>query len=68
MDLTNLENNVMLELYQMDNLPEAIKQMDASEVRNELGTIRGTMEDINTRMGQYFESIAKTQKNKEYER
>lgn len=42
--------------------------MDASEVRNELGTIRGTMEDINTRMGQYFESIAKTQKNKEYER
>lgn len=54
--------------YRFDNLPEAIKQMDASEVRNELGTIRGTMEDINTRMGQYFESIAKTQKNKEYER
>ena len=54
--------------YRFDNLPEAIKQMDTNEVRNELGTIRGTMEDINTRMGQYFESIAKTQKNREYER
>ena len=54
--------------YRFDNLPESLKQMNINEVRNELGSIRGAMEDINTRMGQYFESIAKTQKNREYER
>lgn len=50
------------------NIPEVFKNMSSSEVRNELSTMRSSMEDINTRMSAYFESISKTQKNKEYER
>jgi len=30
--------------------------------------MRSNMEDINTRMSAYFETISKTQKNKEHER
>ena len=49
-------------------IPEAFKNMSASEVRNELTSMRSNMEDINTRMNAYFETISKTQKNKEHER
>lgn len=54
--------------YNFDNLPKALKNMETAEVKNTLGDIRGTMEDINNRMASYFESIAKTQKNRDYER
>lgn len=54
--------------YHFDNLPEALKQMDVSEVRNELGSIREAMEDINMRMEKFFEGLNRTQKNREYER
>lgn len=36
--------------------------MSASEVRNELTSMRSAMEDINTRMSAYFETISKTPK------
>lgn len=52
----------------ISSIPEAFKNMTTSEVRNELSSMRSTMEDMNTRMGIYFESVAKTQKNKEHER
>ena len=52
----------------INSIPEALKCMSASEVRNELTSMRSAMEDINTRMSAYFETISKTQKNKEHER
>lgn len=52
----------------IDSIPEAFKNMSASEVRNELTSMRSVMQDINTRMSAYFESISKTPKNKEHER
>ena len=52
----------------INSIPEAFKNMSASEVRNELTSMRGAMEDINTRMSAFFETISRTQKNKEYER
>lgn len=52
----------------IDTIPEAFKNMKASEVRNELTSMRSAMEDINTRMSAYFESISKAPKNKEHER
>ena len=52
----------------INSIPEAFKNMSASEVRNELTSMRSNMEDINTRMSAYFETISKAQKNKEHER
>ena len=52
----------------INSIPEAFKNMSASEVRNELTSMRSTMEDINTRMSAYFETISKAPKNKEHER
>lgn len=52
----------------INSIPDAFRNMTTSEVRNELSSMRSTMEDMNTRMGIYFESISKTQKNKEHER
>ena len=60
--------NIDVSSFNFDNLPQALKNMDASEIRNTLGDIRGAMEDINSRMSNCFESMSKTQKNKEYER
>lgn len=52
----------------INSIPESFKNMSASEVRNELTSMRSVMQDINTRMSAYFESISKTPKNKEHER
>ena len=52
----------------INSIPEAFKNMSASEVRNELTSMRSAMEDINTRMSAYFETLSKAQKNKEHER
>ncbi len=54
--------------YNFDNLPQDFKNMEISEIKNTLGDIRGTMEDMNSRMNEYFESISKAQKNRSYER
>lgn len=54
--------------YNFDNLPQDLKNMEISEIKNTLGDIRGTMEDMNSRMNEYFESISKAQKNRNYER
>lgn len=54
--------------YKFDNLPSELNTMEVGEIKNTLGDIRGTMEDINNRMASYFESISRTQKNKDYER
>lgn len=52
----------------IDRIPDSFKNMSASEVRSELSSMRNQMEDINTRMSSYFETIQKKDKNKEYER
>lgn len=52
----------------INSIPEVFKNMIASEVRNELTSMRSAMEDINTRMSAYFETLSKAQKNKEHER
>ncbi len=52
----------------INSIPQAFKNMSASEVRNELTSMRSVMQDINTRMSAYFETISKTPKNKEHER
>ena len=52
----------------INTIPESFKNMSASKVRNELTSMRSNMEDINTRMSAYFETISKAQKNKEHER
>ena len=54
--------------YNFDNLPEALKDMESSEVKSMLGDIRGAMEDMNSRMNTCFEKMAKEQKNKDYAR
>lgn len=53
---------------EIDRIPESLKDLNAKEIRNELSEIRSVMEDINSRMTQYFESISKNNKDKEYER
>lgn len=52
----------------INSIPESFKNMTTSEVRNELSSMRSTMEDMNTRMNIYFETIAKSQRSKEQER
>lgn len=54
--------------YKFDSLPDALKNMNSSEVRNELSSMRSTIEDINSRMSQHFENVSKTHKNKTQER
>jgi len=52
----------------IDKIPDSFKNMSVSEVRNELSSMRNSMEDINTRMSSYFETMQKKEKNKDYER
>lgn len=52
----------------IDKIPDSFKNMSVSEVRNELSSMRNQMEDINTRMSSYFETMQKKEKNKDYER
>ena len=54
--------------YNFDNLPEALKDMESSDIKSMLGDIRGAMEDMNSRMSNCFEQMAREQKNKAYER
>ncbi len=54
--------------FDINYIPEQFKNMSASEIRNELSSMRTAMSDINARMNQHFESISKNQKNKDYER
>lgn len=54
--------------YEFNSLPESLKNMNSGEIRNELSSMRSTMEDINSRMAQHFENISKSQKNKVHER
>jgi hypothetical protein len=52
----------------IDKIPDSFKEMTSSEVRNELSSMRNSMEDINTRMSSYFETMQKKEKNKDLER
>ena len=45
-----------------------MKNMKPSEIRTELSSMRSTMEDMNSRISQHYEKMAKTPKNKDYER
>lgn len=54
--------------FDLSSIPDSLKSMSSSEIRNELGTIRNALEDINSRMNQHFESISKKAKSKEQER
>lgn len=54
--------------FSFNSLPQALQEMNSGEVRNELSSMRNTMEDINGRMSQHFQNISKTHKTKEQER
>ena len=54
--------------FNLDSIPDSLKSMSSNEIRNELGTMRNAMEDINLRMGQHFENISKKAKSKDLER
>lgn len=54
--------------FDLSSIPDSLKSMSSSEIRNELGTMRNALEDINSRMNQHFESISKKAKSKEQER
>ena len=51
----------------INTIPDSLKNMSASEIRNELTSMRSSMSDINSRMTQHFEKVSK-QKNREHER
>lgn len=53
---------------EINQFPEYFKQLTAKDIRNELSSMRSVFEDMNGRMSQYFESISKNNKNKDYER
>lgn len=54
--------------FNLESIPDSLKNMNSSEIRNELGSMRNAMEDINIRMGQHFENISKKAKTKDLER
>ena len=62
------KHNVDVANYELKTIPDSMRNMTPSEIRNELSSMRSTMEDINSRISQHYEKMAKTQKNKEYER
>ena len=51
----------------INTIPDSLKTMSASEIRNELTSMRSSMSDINSRMTQHFEKVSK-QKSREHER
>lgn len=53
---------------EIGDIPNSLMTLEPKQIRNELVSMRDTMEDMNNRMSQYFESISKTQKNKDMER
>ena len=62
------KHNVDVANYELKTIPDSMRNMTPSEIRNELSSMRSTMEDINSRISQHYEKMAKTQKNKDYER
>ena len=54
--------------YELKTIPNSMRNMTPSEIRNELSSMRSTMEDINSRISQHYEKMAKAPKNKDYER
>lgn len=53
--------------YNFNDIPDSFKDLSSKEIRKELGDIKGSFEDFNSRINQFMESISK-QKNKDYER
>ena len=62
------KHNVDVANYELKIIPDSMRNMTPSEIRNELSSMRSTMEDINSRISQHYEKMAKTPKNKDYER
>lgn len=60
--------NIDVKDYKYNDIPQALKDLDTKEFKNELSNIRESMTDVNSRMGNYFESISKENRNKEQER
>jgi hypothetical protein len=60
--------NIDVSSFNLETLPDSLKNMNSNEIRSELSSMRTAMEDINSRMNQHFETISKSNKNKEYER
>jgi hypothetical protein len=60
--------NIDVSSFNLESLPDSLKNMNSNEIRSELSSMRTAMEDINSRMNQHFETISKSNKNKEYER
>ena len=53
---------------ELGNIPSSLQSLEVKDVRNELSSIRSGMEDIDSRISQYLESVTKTQRNVEQER
>ena len=62
------KHNVDVANYELKIIPDSMRNMTPSEIRNELSSMRSTMEDINSRISQHYEKMAKAPKNKDYER
>lgn len=61
--------NIDVTNYKIDKMPETLQNMDLKEFKNELSDIRNGMQDINARIGLFFENLSKNkQKNYEQER
>lgn len=52
----------------LNQVPSSFQNLEPKDIRNELSSMRSVMEDMNSRMSQYFESIAKNNKSKEQDR
>ena len=61
--------NIDVTNYKIDKIPETLQNMDLKEFKNELSDIRNGMQDMNARIGLFFENLSKNkQKNYEQER
>ena len=56
--------NIDVSDYKITEIPEELKSMNQIEFKNSLTQIKEAMQDMNSRMGVYFETLAKD-KNKE---
>lgn len=54
--------------YNFNDIPDNYKSMTPKDIRKELGNIKDSFENYNSRINQFMESISKQPKNKDYER
>lgn len=66
------KHNIEYSSEELKNIPNALQNMETSQIRNELNSMKNIMDDINSRMNLHFERISKVQekvqKNKDQTR